>query len=400
MATESKEFPSAAVAECPYPFYDEGRKDTPVRRLGDGNVFLIFRHADIATVLRDTDRFSAVLPGDGHAGGLDYGGATHILGTDPPGHKLKRELAAAPFKPGRLVQSRPRIQELVDQLIDAFIDRGSVELVSELAYPLPALVTCDLMGLPTDGEIFDFIRRWTFKWIEVSKPVGAAGEDAESDLLPRMQVYMGNQIQQRFEAPTDDILSELIQTQIARDSSFDHALCTTIAIELLAGGVITTGQMIASAMLLMLRNPEQMHIVQNDRGRIPAMLEESLRVESPVQWQQRTARVDTELGGVQIPAGSVLTLLYGAGNRDEAVFESPEEFRLRRTNVKQHFGFGLGIHFCLGAPLARLEGTVAFDRLFYRTQNIRLVEDESDTRNIESVLFRAPRTLHLRFEKT
>jgi cytochrome P450 len=119
-----------------------------------------------------------------------------------------------------------------------------------------------------------------------------------------------------------------------------------------------------------------------------------------VQWQQRTARVDTELGGVQIPAGSVLTLLYGAGNRDEAVFESPEEFRLRRTNVKQHFGFGLGIHFCLGAPLARLEGTVAFDRLFYRTQNIRLVEDESDTRNIESVLFRAPRTLHLRFEKT
>jgi cytochrome P450 len=212
-----------------------------------------------------------------------------------------------------------------------------------------------------------------------------------------MQEYIRAQIESRLEHPTDDMLGDFVQRQIERDGTFDPALATTLGVEMIAGGVVTTGQMITNAMLLLLRAPDELERVRAEPARITAVLEESLRVEAPVQHRQRYTKTEVELGGTTIPAGSLVHLVLGSGSRDENVFECPEEFRLRRRNVKRHFGFGLGDHFCLGAPLARLEGRVAFEQLFAQLADIGLDEERSDLRNIDTRVFRVPRALQLEF---
>jgi len=161
---------------------------------------------------------------------------------------------------------------------------------------------------------------------------------------------------------------------------------------------VTTGQMIANAMLLLLREHGTLTDPREHIGRLPALLEEALRVESPVQWRKRFALADLELGSVTIASGTEVTLVFGAANRDERVFDCPDEFRLGRPNVKRHFGFGLGAHYCLGAPLARLEGKLAFEGLFSQLRRVRLEAPEAEVRNLDSLIFRAPRSLELVFE--
>jgi cytochrome P450 len=168
---------------------------------------------------------------------------------------------------------------------------------------------------------------------------------------------------------------------------------------MLTGGIVTTAHMVANTMLLLLRNPDQMAAARADMGLIPRVLEESLRLESPVQWQPRWATEDTELGGVVIPEGAQVNVLLGAANRDGDVFPASDEFATDRPRSSDHLAFGYGVHFCVGAPLARLEGRVAFEQLLRRLTSIRLLP-ESDLGPIDSLVFRAPRALHLAFQPT
>ena len=381
-------FPSSELNQCPFGFYDRGRATTPIEKVPERPEFRLYRHEDIAFVLQNEELFSAYIPTAHTSRGLDYGGAVHIGADDGERHKSNRALLSRPFTPGRLRTYEPMIRGHVDALIDGFIDEGTVEFAWTFANALPALVISDLMGLPTSGDDFDFLQAWSAAF--------ARAQPAD-DEFSRMQTYMVHELRARRDDPREDILSELVQRQTARDGDFDEALDTTLAVEMIAGGVITTGQLITNAMLLLLRNPDQMAALRAHPKKIVSMLEEALRVESPVQWRQRYAKQDVTVGGVTIPGGSLVWLLLQSGNHDDTTFQCPVEFQIGRDNVKRHFGFGLGLHFCVGAPLARLEGKIAFERLLSRVAEIRLA-DGNDFRNIDSPVFRMSRQLELEFD--
>jgi cytochrome P450 len=388
-----EQFPAAELLQCPYATYAEGREGG-VEKLPGREEYLVFRHDDIAWALQHEEKFSAYIPGMYTTRGLDYGGAVHLGAQDDPEHKSNRHLLSRAFTPGKVRGYEEMVRRHVDNLIEGFADRGTVEFTHEFAYPLPALVISELMGLPTEGPDFDFLQQWNVTFTQA-----APEDDSQRDVFSAMQEYIRAQIESRLEQPTDDMLGDFVQRQIERDGVFDPALATTMGVEMIAGGVVTTGQMITNAMLLLLQAPEELAETRANPKRIVHVLEESLRLEAPVQHRQRYTKEEVELSGTRIPAGSLVHLVFGSGSRDESTFESPEEFQVGRRNVKRHFGFGLGDHFCLGAPLARLEGQIALERLFATLDDIRLDEARSDLRNIETRVFRVPRALQLEFER-
>jgi cytochrome P450 len=385
--TATPPFPSIELNRCPFDFYEHGRSSAPVEKVPERDEVRLYRHEDIAFVLQHEELFSAYIPTAHTSRGLDFRGAVHIGADDGERHKENRNLMSRPFTPGRLKSYEPMIRRHVDNLIDGFIDQGSVEFAWTFANPLPALVVSELMGLPTSGEDFEFLQAWN----------AAFARAGHGDEFERMQLYMLDHVRARSDEPRDDILSELVQLQTERDGKFDEALNTTLGVEMIAGGVITTGQLITNAMVLLLRNPDQMEAVRSDHKRIVRMLEEALRTESPVQWRQRYATQDVEIGGTKVAAGSLIWLLLQSGNHDATTFECPVDFKVGRSNVKRHFGFGLGLHFCLGAPLARLESKIAYERLLTRLGDIRLGEG-NELRNIDSPVFRMPQQLFLEFD--
>jgi cytochrome P450 len=380
--------PQAPVIECPYPYFHRMLEAEPVCRRPDREAeFLVFRHEDIFEVLKRQDLYSEVLPGGTL---MDLDGETMIAHVRPPKHKEMRSFASRPLTPGRLRKLEPQIEGIVDALIDAFISRGEVELMYDFGLPLPARLMCELMGLPTEGDEWDLILR---QWGETI----SSGESNE--YWPNLTRYFAAKIDDRRKNPTADMLSELIQLQIDRDGEFNRAYVTVVATELMVGGAGTTALMIVNAMWLLLTHPEQLAKVRAQSSLIPAMLEESLRVESVIEDRERIALTDTELGGVVIPAGARIRMVLGAGNRDEKVFTVPDEFNVERGSreLKRHFGFGYGAHFCLGAPLARAEGRIAFERLFARLGEIRL-STRNDYLHVPNTHFRSFKALHLEFD--
>jgi cytochrome P450 len=402
-AAEQTAYPSPELIECPYPFFDRVRASEPVRYDVESGVYQLFDHEDIMFVLRHGEIFPHT--GRDTGGGISYEGVPMISATGPPEHTAMRRLAFGPFKPGRLNSYEPMIENFVTQLIDGFIDRGEIEFVSEFAIPLPALVTCRLMGFPESGPDFDFIvDRMSMKSSDkpgVSDQGLGLGEDGHRRRRrDGIHEYMHDALVERHAQPGDDILSELVQAQVARDGELNLPYLVTICTELLSGGVVTTAQMMVNALLLVLEHPEQLARVRADHSLIPWMFEETLRVESPVQSLTRVCVADCELSGVKIPAGSTVLMVFGSANRDPQRFPHPDRFDIDRPRdqLKVHFGFGYGRHFCLGAPLARREGDLAFQQLFTRMGEIRLADGKNDFKHIASTHFRALRSLHLTFE--
>jgi cytochrome P450 len=212
--------------------------------------------------------------------------------------------------------------------------------------------------------------------------------------------YLREHVLDRVKNPRDDLISELVQNHTAShggEPRIDYLAVETDV--MLTGGLSTSGHLFASAMSLLVQHPDQLELMRRDYSRIPRMLEEALRLETAAQWQPRYATQNTTLGGVDIPRGACLLIVFGAANRDPERFECPDEFRPDRQDVAKHVGWGHGAHFCLGAPLARLEGRVAFEQLLTRLTNIRAAPGRNDFTHYQSVYFRAPKTLHLWFER-
>ena len=403
MASSSPDlvYPSLELAEHPYPFYELLRAESPVYKVPGRDEYLVARHVDVLHVLKHPDVFSNALARQGrkHSSGSheERGEDASTIASDPPEHKAKRALCFRGFTPGRLRDYEPRIEAIVDDLIDEFVERGEVEFVSEFANPLPILVFCALF-FGDAREDYDRFRRWALLEGSGIRYLPAERQDAARKRGEGMKEYLAAAILDRHETPRDDVLSEVILAQVERDGELRLDYLRAEAGLLLAGGFVTTAHMIASAMLLMLRHPEQMQLVRADHSRIKRMLEEALRVESPVQWQPRVTKVDTELAGVDIPAGSLVLVLLASANRDESTFEEAADFDIARPNTSAHVAFGYGAHFCLGAPLGRLEGRIAFERLLTRLDAIRAV-DEHEVTSLESTLFRGPKALRLQFEQ-
>ena len=391
-------YPSTELIECPYPHFDRAREETPVYFEESTQMFVVYRHEDIMFVLSHPEVFPHQPINDN---GIMFGDVPLISSVGPPEHTAMRRLAFEPLKPERLKSYEPLIAEISDSLIDAFIAEGSLEFVEQFAIPLPARVICRLMDFPEEGP--------DFQLIVDSLSMKSADKPGTSDVgigfdrgakRTGIHDFIRDALESRQTNPGDDILSQILQTQIARDGSLNMPLLMTICTELAAGGVITTAQMMGNALMLLLQHQEQMAKVRADHKLIPWVLEESLRLEAPVQSEPRISVSDATVGGVDIPAGSTVLVVLGSGNRDPERFTEPERFDVDRSRdqIKAHLGFGYGMHFCLGAPLARLEGTIGFRRLFDRLGEIRLAPGRNDFAHIASTHFRALRWLQIDFD--
>jgi cytochrome P450 len=380
--------PPAELSACPWAAYARLRDEEPVFR-AEGGQYVISRHADIRAVLRDNVAFT-------HPSVSNHPVA-NVMEIDGSEHKRRRLMLAKLVAPRRLKDNEPNVRAQADQLIDQFIDRGSVELVSEFAVPFPAMVIPTMLGL--DDHDAEWFEKWATGGLDGAAIdyVDERRSSAQASGWDYIYAYSRAALEQRIAEPRDDLLSELLDAQRETLGDVDlDALMADVGATI-GGGIHTTAGLIGNTMALLMRNPDLLARVQADFTLVPRVLEESLRVDAPVQWQPRTVLQDVEVGGVPISAGSTVILLFGAGNRDEQVFSCPEDIDPMSPDRGKHLSFGFGPHTCFGAPLARLEGRVAFERLLSRLTNLRLADGEASIVPHEHPEHRNLTALHIEF---
>jgi cytochrome P450 len=393
--TDAPIYPAMQHAECPFPVFEQLREEHPVYRVPGRDEFLVTRHEDLTFVTSHPELFSSTP----HDVPWSPGWSETMIAQDPPEHGAVRKIAQRSFTPAKVKSYEPIVTGIVTELIDGFIDKGEVEFCTGFANSLSLWVTCELMGLPREDA------SWLERLLAPFEAQGIRYHSPERQAIQeengaRAVAYLREQVLDRIANPGDDMISELVRNHTAAtggEPNVDYLAVETNV--LLAGGLTTSGHLFASTMSLLVQNPETLELVRNDYSHIPRMLEEALRLETAAQWQPRYATQDTTLGGVDIPRGACLLIVYAAANRDPERFECPDAFDVKRENVAKHVGWGHGAHFCLGAPLARLEGRVAFEQLFTRLQDIRPAPGRNDFSHYETVYFRAPKSLHLWFQR-
>jgi cytochrome P450 len=294
---------------------------------------------------------------------------SHMLNTDPPDHTRLRRLISAAFTRRRMEQMRPRIRQITNGLLDAMAHHDEVDLLQALAMPLPIRVLCDLVGVPEEQT--DAFHGWTTTLTTSALPL-----DQLDAAAAEMLAYTRSLLELKRREPKADLLSALVAVRDGDDRLTEHEL-TSMVFLLLIAGQETTVNLIANGTLALLANPHQLARLRAEPELLPTAVEEFLRYESPVQAAMRFATEPVELGGTSIPAGSVVIVSLLAANRDPARFGHPDRLDLGRTDNPQ-LAFGHGIHHCLGAPLARLEGGIAISALLARFPYLRLaVPDDS-----------------------
>lgn len=370
----------------PQPFYDRLRTEEPVHRTPLGMVVLS-RYDDVATTLRSNDfsrdvEANAVESPDPVRQALrerrrariaEGTAAKTILNLDPPDHTRLRRLVSLAFTPSAVERLRPRVQQLVDDVLDRAAERGAMELVDELAFPVPFQVISDLLAMPTERA--DELRAWSQVLTAALEPTAteadvlAAGE--AGDLMGE---YLLEIVAERRRRPGDDLLSALIQVEEAGDRLSPAELLSFVTLLYVAGHE-TTVNLIGNGTLALLRHPDQAARWRADPGIGGRAVDELLRYDGPVQLTVRVAMVPMEIGGVAIEPGETVMTLLGAANHDPAVFEDPHRLWLERPNAQRHLAFASGVHYCLGASLARLEAEVAIGGLVRRFPEVALTEE-------------------------
>lgn len=349
-----------------YDVYRRVRESGPVVR-GPAGVLAVLSHRECGAVLRDPRFGWGTAETVASHFGRDEDGrpVRQFIFMDPPDHTRIRSLVTKAFSARMLERMRPRAHELVDELVrDAVAKAGGapVDLMDAVAHPLPALLLGELMGVPADN--LDRFRDWARAIARGLDPdfLLTPAEIAERDgARARFNDYFAELAARRRVEPGDDLVSALVAVEQEGDRLSAIDLVTTCTL-LLSAGYATTSNLIGNSMLALLDDPEQLAVFRAAPDEVPAMVEELHRYDAPVQMVSRTALADTEVGGVPVAAGEPLLLMIGAANRDPAVYADPDRLDLTRRSDR-HLGFGLGIHFCIGAPLARLTAQVALGRL-------------------------------------
>ncbi|PCC72100.1 hypothetical protein SAMN02745121_01309 [Nannocystis exedens] len=304
----------------------------------------------------------------------------NLVQMDEPDHRKLRRLVSEAFTPKVVADLEPRIAALTHELLDVAAQRGRMELVADLAYPLPVIVIAELLGVPSsDRHLF---KQWVDKMLEYSGQFSLVKQSAEQDRAmdvafeqrQHLLDYLEGHAKERLQRPREDLLTKLVQAEVDGERLTTTEVVNFANILLLAGHITTT-MLLGNTVLCLDAHPEHMARVRADRRTLPGAIEESLRFLSPFAAIGRATTVETELGGERIPADKVLMVWIAAANRDERQFARPDEFDPTR-DPNPHVAFGRGIHFCLGAPLARLEGRVALDILLDRFPELRTDPDE------------------------
>jgi cytochrome P450 len=364
----------------PYPLYREAREQAGVFYADAFDLWMVTRYDDVRAVLTDPTRFSSAYlihaphtPAAGVAEILEQGHpeVRILLNQDPPEHARARSLVAKAFGPRRVRVLEPRVQQIADRLVDAVAGDGHADLVRQFTLPLPLQVICELIGLPVQDA--DRVRAWTDD-MKLLTSFGATAEQQQEAARGFVAYghYLADHVEQRRREGRDDLLTDIVTARVEGERPLSTNEIISLLMTLVFGGHETTANLIGTALLLLLRRPELWRAVPDDAELVDAVVEETLRVDAPVQGMFRRAVADTDVAGVTIPAGAQVFALFGSANRDPAAFADPDEFDPDRSDADRHLAFGRGIHFCIGAALARMEARTAITSLSRRIPGLRL----------------------------
>lgn len=387
----------------PYPTYERLRIEAP-RHFASFGVWVLSKYADCVKVLHDphtssdernSELYQEFIKQEGMA---QYAEAREVmkpfLFMDPPDHTRLRGLVTKAFTPRVVDSLRPRMQQIVDGLIDKGLASGQMEIIEEFAYPLPVTVISELLGVPPeDGEKF---KGWSR---ELARALDPEFTISQEELEQRRQTvftfadYFRGLIEERRTNPGDDLLTSLIAAEDQGDKLTEQELLSTCILLLIAGHE-TTVNLIGNGMLALLRNPDQMEKLREDPPLSRNTVEEVLRYDPPVQMTARTALEEIDIGDLTLSKGQQVVILLASANRDPDQFPDPNRFDIGRDRIP-HIAFSQGIHFCLGAPLARVEGQIALGTIARRIPNMQLATDEPEYK--EQIVLRGLAALPVTF---
>ena len=391
-----------AVLADPHPWYAELRRRAPVHHLPARGLWLVARHDDVVGVLRRPELFSSAAMAaavtrprqftpEQDAGWVEAEGIS-IVGTDGARHARLRGVLNRGFTPGRIAALAPRVGALARQLAEPWLDAGACEFLADFAAPFPTMVIAELLGI--DPERRAGFKRWAdAALLGVFESLGAEQQQQVGARLVEMSDYFDTVIEARRQRPGDDLVSALVRAE-GEDSALTPTEVKVFVFTLLVAGSATSTHLLANAMHALVRHPEARAAVAACPERVPALVEEVLRWDGPVQMLLRTATEDVEVAGVRIRRGETVAPLFASANHDERIFPDPDRFDVARR-PREHLAFGHGIHFCLGAALARLEARAAFEWLLPRMG--QPVLEEEPVPWLPSLVFRGPTRLRLRF---
>ncbi|HEU4362597.1 MAG TPA: cytochrome P450 [Mycobacterium sp.] len=398
----------------PYPYFDYLRSKCPVLREPHQGVYAVTGYAEALAVYKDP-AFSSCVSVAGPFSGLSFEAAgddvsaeieqrrsqipmsEHIVTQDPPEHTRTRELLSRLLTPKRLKENEDFMWRLADEQLDKFVAGGSCEFLEQYAKPFAMLVIADLLGVPTADHD-------EFRQVLANEQVGALDEDnLAHNPLQWLYDKFFTYIDDRRKEPRADVLTQLAQAEYPDGSTPEVMDVVRVATFLFAAGQETTTKLLSASLRVIGERPDIQAQLREDRSRIPVFLEEALRTESPVKAHFRMARTTTTVGDVTVPAGSTVMLLTGACNRDPRKFDEPDQFRIDRSNVREHLAFGRGVHSCPGSPLVRAEGRISLNRILDRMTDITVSEEvhgppEARRYSYEpSFIMRGLAELHLKF---
>jgi cytochrome P450 len=389
-----------AVVQCPYPHYREMRDRAPVLEL-DGaafgrpgeRIFAVSRHADVKRILHDPTTFSsrfgspAAKPSPELLDRLrsviadGWPNVPTMLTVDPPAHTRYRRLVSMAFTPKRVNLLAPAIETICEDLVEGFARAPRVDFLTKFAVPLPVRAVAVILEVPETRQA-DF-KRWADSSVAA---IGRSISDdervaAELDIVEQQQ-YFASELEARRVEPRDDFLTDLLTAELTPDDDveggpLDMAEMLSIIRQIQVAGSETTASLMADLMVLLADHPDEWERLKADPSYATAVVEEGLRWASPNQGLFRIVTADTEIAGTPIPAGSTLWVMYGSADHDDRLFDEPEEFRPDRAGLSNHIAFGHGIHFCLGAALARLEAVTALRVLAANIDTISVVDHDA-----------------------
>ncbi len=386
---------SGRMAQDPYPVYAAMRRRSPVHRSRLMNAWLFTRHADADVILRDhrnfgndprkgtlTPRQQAMLPPPEEF---------TLLFLDPPDHTRLRALVNKAFTSRAINALEGRIRTILASQLDAIEDPGSFDLMEAVAQPLPVIVVAEMLGVPLEDRAQ--FKAWSMQRARLLEPTVSPREREIAQIASSgFDAYFRKIIAARRTEPRDDILSALVQAQDEGNRLTERETLNMLRLLLIAGNETTTN-LVGNGMLALLRNPDQLRRLREDPELIPSAVEELMRFDSPVQTTLRRALADCEVNGFEVRKRDNIAVLVGAANRDPEVFDDPDRLDVGRAKCP-HLTLGRGIHHCLGAPLARLEGRIVFEMLLERFSQIGLLDDHPRFRN--SIVLRGLQSLPLR----
>ena len=404
----------------PYGFYAWGRERSPLRvdaaaggawsdevrrvqervaaQFGRGHgVWFVFRHDQCVAISRDHEHWTMEPPAGQYDLDPETGGrlprTAGLLNTDPPAHTRLRSLVAEAFTPKTVERLAPRVRAIAEELLDAVPADGRFDLVEAFSHPLPVIVIAGILGVPPDDR--ERFRRWSDEAIIAIelRGQGPGRYPLGGRAFPELRRYFTALIEARRREPRDDLISALVRAE-ADGSRLTEDELVHLLILLLVAGNETTRDLIGNATLALLEHPEQQALLRDDPSLAANAIEETLRHSAPAQYMSRRAKAPVTVGDARIEAGEEAVLWFGSANRDERVFPGADAFDVRRANANRHLTFGIGAHFCLGAPLARLEGAIAIEALLARFPHIQRADDATLPR-MPSLQHRGVRSLPL-----